>query len=69
MVWYFKNMHTEKKKMAVLKFYAKWCKPCRTVMPLLEELSRNNKSIKFVKMDWDLNKMCRELYSVDSIPT
>ena len=42
----------------VVDFNAKWCGPCRKMMPMLEELSETySDKIKFVKVDADNNKI------------
>jgi len=36
-------------------FYADWCGPCKITGPIIEELSKEMKDIKFVKINVDEN--------------
>ena len=38
-------------KPAVLSFFATWCVPCRTEMPVLDTLSRSYKDVNFYLVD------------------
>ena len=53
----------------LVDFYADWCGPCKMLSPILEELSEEYPSIKFIKVnvDNDMNLVSR--YSIMSIPT
>lgn len=54
----------------VVDFYADWCGPCRTVAPILEDLSDEySGSVRFVKVDIDRSEKLAERYQVTSIPT
>lgn len=54
----------------VVDFYAEWCGPCRTISPILEELSREYAGrVKFVKIDVDDNQVLAQRYEIASIPT
>ena len=37
-------------------FYATWCMPCKTMAPIIEEISKEYKEVKFVKIDIDKNE-------------
>jgi thioredoxin 1 len=50
-------------------FYADWCGPCRITAPIIEELAKEVKGVKFVKIDVDKNPDLATSYSVFSIPT
>ena len=50
-------------------FYATWCMPCRTMKPIIEEISKEHKEVKFVKIDIDKNEELAIKYNVMSIPT
>ena len=52
-----------------IDFYATWCIPCRTMKPIIEELSKEHKDVKFVKIDVDKNEDLAIKYNVMSIPT
>ena len=50
-------------------FFADWCGPCKLVSPILEELSKEYPTVKFVKVNVDENPDLATQYSVFSIPT
>lgn len=52
-----------------IDFYATWCKPCKIMTPIIEEIAKEYKEIKFVKMDIDKNEELAIKYNVMSIPT
>ncbi len=35
----------------VINFWATWCVPCRTEMPLLERVARSNRNVAFLEVD------------------
>ena len=37
----------------VANFYADWCIPCRTLLPLIEEVANEDSDIRFVKLNVD----------------
>lgn len=54
----------------VVDFNAKWCGPCRKMMPMLEELSETlADKVKFVKVDADTNRELLTQYSVSGLPS
>lgn len=54
----------------VVDFNAKWCGPCRKMMPMLDELSESyNDKVKFVKVDADTNRELLLQYSVSGLPS
>lgn len=50
-------------------FYATWCMPCKVMSPIIEELAKEHKEVKFVKVDIDKNEELAIKYNVMSIPT
>jgi thioredoxin 1 len=51
-------------------FWAEWCGPCRSVSPVVEELSNEyNGKVDFVKINVDENGELAQKYNVFSIPT
>ena len=51
-------------------FWAEWCGPCRSVSPVVEELSGEyDGRVDFVKINVDENSELTQKYNVFSIPT
>ncbi|HWQ03755.1 MAG TPA: tetratricopeptide repeat protein [Longilinea sp.] len=54
----------------VVEFWATWCKPCKTLGPLLEKLAREAQgSFRLARVDVDENPNLAIHYGVRSIPT
>ena len=51
---------------AILYFTAQWCGPCKMMVPIIEEFSKDK---KFFKIDVDENKDLVDKYKIKSIPT
>jgi len=56
-------------KKVIVDVYADWCYPCKILSPILEELSKKYKEIKFVKLNADNNIYTVEKFKIRSIPT
>jgi thioredoxin 1 len=52
----------------VVDFYAPWCGPCRSLMPVVEEIAKENKDIVVVKCNIDKAQKLASKYRVSSIP-
>jgi thioredoxin 1 len=52
----------------LVDFYADWCAPCRAMSPVLEELARENPSVRIVKVNVDESPELASRYRVDTIP-
>ncbi len=53
----------------LLDCYAPWCSSCKRFDPVLEELSREENTVKFCKINIDENPKTAERFEVMSIPT
>jgi thioredoxin 1 len=54
----------------VVDFYADWCAPCRSVAPLLRELSLSFRNlVKFAKVNVDDADSVTRSFGIHSIPT
>ncbi len=56
-------------KPVITDFWAKWCNPCLAMIPIFEELSKELKGLKFVKVNVDENQHIPLKYGVMGIPT
>jgi thioredoxin 1 len=55
---------------AIIDFYAEWCGPCKTVAPILEQLSDEYENkIEIYKIDTDKETGLSALFGIQSIPT
>ena len=55
---------------AIIDFYATWCRPCRMMAPVMEQLARSYKGkIDFYKVDIDKEQELAALMGIESIPT
>lgn len=55
-------------KIVVLDFSAKWCGPCRSLIPILEFISNNYKNVNIIKIDIDKNEDLAIEYNINSLP-
>lgn len=54
----------------LIDFYANWCGPCRTIAPLLEELSDEYKDkLVIYKIDTEVERELSAMFEVKSIPS
>ena len=53
----------------VIDFYADWCKPCRMVAPIMDDLAEEYEGeVKIYKIDVDKEKKLASVFQVRSIP-
>ena len=54
----------------LVDFWAEWCGPCKSLGPILEEISNDLEGkLKVVKVNLDENQDLAMKYSIRSIPT
>jgi thioredoxin 1 len=54
----------------VADFYADWCGPCQTMMPLIKQVAEKLKGkARVIKINVDRNESAAHLYNVRSVPT
>jgi thioredoxin 1 len=55
--------------LVLVDFWAEWCAPCRSVAPILEELSKEFAGrVKIVKLDVENNPNVAQAYNIRGIP-
>lgn len=56
--------------LVVLDFWAEWCGPCKTLMPILEKVTAEfAPQVVLAKVNVDENRLIAEQFRVQSIPT
>lgn len=57
-------------KPVLVDFWAPWCSPCKTVSPILEEISKDyGEKIKIVSCNVDENPQNAKDFNIRNIPT
>lgn len=53
----------------VIDFYADWCRPCKIIAPIMDELAAEYKDkIHFVKVDTDVESELARQFNISGIP-
>ncbi|MFA9221178.1 MAG: thioredoxin domain-containing protein, partial [Sediminibacterium sp.] len=53
----------------LVDFSAEWCAPCKRLKPSLDELAKENTSLKIVTIDVDQNPNIADELGIDALPT
>ena len=57
-------------KPAIIDFYADWCGPCKTVAPILEQLSEQYEGeVDIYKVDTQVEQELAAMFQIRSIPS
>lgn len=65
----FKSTIESSKGKLLVDCFATWCGPCKMFSPILDELVKEVKEVKFYKLDVDENPNTSEEYQIMTIPT
>ena len=57
-----------KKGLVFIDFFAEWCMPCVMMAPVIDEVSKKFKRIKFGKVNISDNESLSKKFNVSSIP-
>lgn len=55
--------------VALVDFWAPWCRPCLTLGPIIDELANEYNNVRIGKMDADENEDTLKELGIRSIPT
>jgi len=62
------NEISKEDKLIVLDFYADWCNPCKTISPIIDELTNQFNDVNIYKVDVDDVTELSEIYGIRNIP-
>ena len=63
------NWVYEGNQPCVIDFYADWCKPCKMVAPIMEELAKEYKGkVIFYRVNTDQERELSQTFNINSIP-
>ena len=63
------NLETIREGKVLVDFYTETCGPCKTMAPVLEEVSEQFSNVKFAKVELTRNPMASQMFGVMSVPT
>tara|TARA_B110000902_G_C14024498_1_gene481647 strand:- start:46 stop:765 length:720 start_codon:yes stop_codon:yes gene_type:complete len=58
----------EKNDVVLVDFSTQWCVPCKKMKPVIEEIKNENKDVKVVFIDADINKELVKKYKIRGVP-
>lgn len=58
----------ENNDVVLVDFSTQWCTSCKKMKPVIEEIEKNNKDVKVVFIDADINKELVKRYKIRGVP-
>ena len=55
--------------LVLVDFHTQWCVPCRKMKPIVEEIAREDTSVRVVFIDADINRHLVTHYELKGVPT
>ena len=55
--------------LVLVDFYAEWCRPCKMLLPILEQINEEDENVKIIKVNIDDSRFLANYYQIQSIPT
>lgn len=65
----FQTEVTETEGPVLIEFYADWCGPCKTQLPVLKQAAEEACDVKFCRVDIDEDPQLAERFGVTQVPT
>jgi thioredoxin 1 len=57
------------KGVCVIDFWAEWCKPCKMLKPILDDLAKDFKSVRFFGVDVEKQTFLTTHFEITGVPT
>ncbi len=57
------------KRPVLVDFYADWCDPCKAMVPIVNQLKKEIRELRVVKVNVDHNPIIAHTFGVKSLPT
>ena len=56
-------------KYVLIDFWAEWCRPCKLMFPVIDEIEKEFPNIRVVRVNADEDSAMVQKYNISSIPT
>ncbi len=56
-------------KYVLIDFWAEWCRPCKLMSPVIDEIEKEFPNIQVVRVNADEDAAMVQKYNISSIPT